>query len=44
MISNLANVVPENKKGSQTTLSNYRPTFLFYFNKLLERLMYTITK
>ena len=37
----LANVVPVYKKGSQTSLSNYRPiSLLSIFNKLLERLMY----
>ena len=37
----LANVVPVYKKGSQTSLSNYRPiSLLSIFNKLQERLMY----
>ena len=37
----LANVVPVYKKGSQTSLSNYRPiSLLSIFNKLLEKLMY----
>ena len=37
----LANVIPIFKKGSQTSLSNYRPiSLLSVFNKLLESLMY----
>ena len=36
----LANVIPVYKKGSQTSLSNYRPiSLLSVFNKLLEKLM-----
>ena len=36
----LANVVPVYKKGSQTSLSNYRPiSLLSVFDKLLEKLM-----
>ena len=37
----LSNVIPVFKKGSQTSLSNYRPiSLLSIFHKLLERLMY----
>ena len=37
----LPNVIPVFKKGSQTSLSNYRPiSLLSIFHKLLERLMY----
>ena len=36
----LANVIPVHKKGSQTSLSNYRPiSLLSVFNKLREKLM-----
>ena len=36
----LANVIPVYKKGSKTSLSNYRPiSLLSVFNKLLEKLM-----
>ena len=36
----LANVIPVYKKGTQTSLSNYRPiSLLSVFNKLLEKLM-----
>ena len=37
----LSNVIPVFKKGSQTSLSNYRPiSLLSIFHKLLKRLMY----
>ena len=37
----MARVIPVFKKGSQTTLNNYRPiSLLSIFNKLLEKLMY----
>ena len=37
----MARVIPVFKKGSQTTLNNYRPILLLsIFNKLLEKLMY----
>ena len=37
----MAGVIPVFKKGSWTTLNNYRPTSLLsIFNKLLEKLMY----